>query len=146
MKTVKYSLIILLSIVLFSCKDEPAAPEKTDIRAEISRTWSCVYNAGDGDFPFDATISKDPDSDNKIIIANFHNHGADAVVKAIVNDDRTIELTSQLITNTNATISGDGTINAEFTKIDLTYTYEDESDQLNVIATFTLGQITKKLL
>ncbi len=145
MKKLKISLIIILiSFAIVSCKDEPAAPEKTDIRAEISGNWDAVYNTGEGDFTFDASISKDPASDNKIIISNFHNLGSSAKAEVIVNDDRTLEITQQNLTEI-ATIQGDGDVNADFTIINFTYTIEDQDPSRNVDATFTIGQISKKL-
>jgi len=141
MKTIKFTLIILVSF-LISCDPEPVAPDNTDVRTEISGDWSCAETeAGQDPVDFAVNIFKDTTSEDKIMIAGFHQINDTAY--AVVNADNSVTIPEQTLGGYSK-ITGTGSIDSGFTKIDWTYTAVEQGETINYTASFTTGDISKK--
>jgi hypothetical protein len=131
-------LFIWITIPLLSCSNEPVPPAtEKEIISEIARNWSC-HVVGDG-FPFDneATITSNPASDSQIFIYNFHNMGSTDKITATVKTDLSIIIPEQTVNN--QTFSGTGDISNDYTQITFEYTLENDTETLQISATFTYG-------
>jgi len=143
-KLLSIVLVVFVSIGFFSCDPEPAPPVSDDIREEIDRKWYCELNDGESVYNFESVITLDPDNDNQILITNFNNQGS--VAHAIVYDDYTINLPKQTLEGTSTSVEGTADINSDFTRINWDYQATDTEGEYNVIVTYTLSDIAKKLI
>ena len=143
-KLLSIVMVVFVSIGFFSCDPETAPPVSDDIREEIDRKWYCELNDGESVYNFESVITLDPDNDNQILITNFNNQGS--VAYAIVYDDYTIELPKQTLEGTSTSVEGTADINSDFTRISWDYQATDTEGAYNVIVTYTLSDIAKKLI
>ncbi len=129
MKIFKISSIILLfTLPLMSCIDEPAEPvTEQSIIKEISREWTC--NMDEEGFPVDftAVISPDPVNNTQIKISNFHKIGNDLTVSVIVNRDLSLFIPEQVVNN--QVFNGSGIISDDYTEISWSYTIENDNGE-----------------
>ncbi len=140
-KTIIYSFVLFLYIFVSNCNTETAQPVSSDLRKEITRKWYCELNDGQNTYNFESVISLDPNNKKQIFISNFNN--LDAKAKAIVYEDRRIELPSQNIPGTSTNVAGDADINSDFTRINWSYKVTDTEGVYSVTVVYTLSDISK---
>lgn len=137
---------LFIAFSFLACEDEPAPPVSDDLREEIDRKWYCEFNDGIDVRNYESIISLDSENDSRILIGNFGGFDADAPAYATVYDDYTIELPQQDLSGTSSSVKGTAEINTDFTRIDWTCTVTDTEGTYNATITYTLSDITKKLL
>ena len=137
-------LVFSMFLILYSCDDELAPPPAEDMREEIARTWSCELNDGENTSTFESVITLDPDSDNQILISNFHGLDPDSAVYATVYEDKTITLPNQKLMGTNTIVEGTKvTISEGFERIDWEYNATDQAGTYAVTVVYTFSDVKK---
>lgn len=124
------SLTLLLLVMSFhSCESlEEYGPDS------IYDTWHCLETSEVyGQTNYYVDLSEHPSEDGKIILDNFYNLGLGKEVVADLSG-LSIAIPSQVVDGN--TISGSGSIAADYKTIDFTYTVNDGGDVDHVTAQF----------
>ena len=144
MKLISSIFILFVVVFISSCDPAPDPNPVTDLRAEISQKWTCEELDGDNKLIFDVLVSKDPNSENKVIMNNFHSLGNDIDVYAIIYDDNTVTIEKQSLNHGNSIVEGDGTISDTYESINLKYYAIEDGDSIRYESTFAISHISKK--
>jgi hypothetical protein len=133
-------LVIFSSMILTdSCEIANELTGAAATIAKIEGDWSCdeqsEYYKATAEV-YAVTISPDPDHSSGIIIYNFYGIGANITVRANISG-MTVTIPNQTVDN-DFDISGSGTISSNYKQIDLNYTVDDGSSQVDhVTAVYT---------
>jgi hypothetical protein len=133
-----FFLIFLLSLVFTqSCEIASELTGAAATIAKIEGEWSCdeqseIYKATSEVYA--VTISPDPDNSSGVIIDNFY--GLNVSVKANATGMSLI-IPNQTVEG-DFVVSGSGTISSNYKRIDLNYTVDEGSSQIDhVTAVYT---------
>jgi hypothetical protein len=120
----KYTFVILLlSVVLFSCQpEEKEVPTPADPRDNFEGSWTCAETSKqNGNSTFTVHIVKSTNNSSQVVLENFYNYGFNKTLNADISGS-SITIASQLFSGTNR-VSGNGTLSGS--KINMNYVVDD---------------------
>jgi hypothetical protein len=143
MKSPKLLLFFAVLFLFFmnSCQDDTGLTD-TNLIDAIVKTWK-VDETGAGRRAYDAVITRNSAVSGQIYVSNFHNLGSSKKITATLSGTK-ITFSSQTISG--YTLAGEANVSSDGTRIDWSYTVEDNIGSVNISAAYTPGSLSKKSL
>ena len=120
-----------VSMMLWSCETDNGEEDPLSIRDNYLGTWQVTENTGINNPQFYTVLIVNGDADDEVLIQGLYNESGTRVV-ALVNGTQ-LNIPSQV--SADLTFVGNGTANADYSQIALSFSADDGSGPDNVEAT-----------
>lgn len=119
------------TMMLWSCETDNGEEDPLSIRDKYLGTWQVTENTGINNPQFYTVLIVNGDADDEVLIQGLYNESATRVV-ALVNGTQ-LNIPSQV--SADLSFVGNGTANADYSQIALSFSADDGSGPDNVEAT-----------
>jgi len=127
-------IVLLLSILLFSCTDNNDSIDYSSIKGG----WRCIESSEQGERTYLIDVYKKQSETTTYLVSNFHKVGYDSF------DDILITVVGNKITIANQPLgsgqqlkAGSGTVSADFKQMSIQYRVTNGSTEIGYTANFT---------
>lgn len=120
-----------VTVMLWSCETDNGEEDPLSIRDNYLGTWQVTENTGINNPQFYSVLIVNGDADDEVLIQGLYNESGTRVV-ALVNGTQ-LNIPSQV--SADLTFVGNGTANADYSQIALSFSADDGSGPDNVEAT-----------